>query len=114
MNGPVKDEGNFSIGITEYFSGPPRVPATAANFTIYVTNVYSGNAGPGGSPLTYPAGTVAAVLAEYPLSAYASPQLAEDAVLTDPTACRIRHASQLLADQVPVYAYEFDYQNAPY
>ena len=114
MNGPVKDEGNFSIGITEYFSGPPRVPPTAADFTTYVTNVYSGNAGPGGSPPTYPAGTVAAVLAQYPVNAYATPQLAEDAVMTDPTACRIRHASQLLADQVPVYAYEFDYQNAPY
>ena len=34
--------------------------------------------------------------------------------MTDPTACRIRYASQLLADQVPVYAYEFDYLKAPY
>jgi para-nitrobenzyl esterase len=34
--------------------------------------------------------------------------------MTDPTACRIRYASQLLADQVPVYAYEFDYRKAPY
>jgi para-nitrobenzyl esterase len=115
MNGVVKDEGNFGIGITEYFSGPPQVPPTAADFTTFVTNTYSGNAGPGGAPPAYPAGTVAAVLARYPVNAYATPQLALDAVMTDPTACRIRHGTQLFAGaQVPVYAYEFDYQNAPY
>ncbi|WP_134486013.1 carboxylesterase/lipase family protein [Methylocella tundrae] len=115
MNGVVKDEGNFGIGITEYFSGPPRVPPTAASFTTFVTNTYSGNAGPGGSPPAYPPGTVAAVLAQYPVNAYATPQLALDAVMTDPTACRIRYGTQLFsAQKVPVYAYEFDYQKAPY
>jgi len=30
MNGNVEDEENFALAITEYFSGPPRVPPTAA------------------------------------------------------------------------------------
>ncbi len=111
INGTVEDEGNFGIGITQYFSG---VPLTAAQYVINVTNIYSGNAGPGGTPPAYPPGTVDAVLAHYPLSAYATPQLAYDAVTTHPSACRARHLNQLLAPWVPVYAYEFTDRNAPY
>ena len=114
MGGNVKDEGNFSIGITEYFSGPPQVPMTAAQYTTDVTNTYSGNAGPGGAPPAYPPGTAAKVLAQYPLSKYSTPQLAYDAVTTDPGACRDLHVDQLWAPKVPVYEYEFDYQHAPY
>jgi para-nitrobenzyl esterase len=113
MNGTVEDEGNFGLAGTEYFKNP-QVPFTATDFTNYVTNTYSGNAGPGGSPPTYPAGTVDKVFAQYPLSAYATPQLALDAVMTDPSACRSLHASQLLAGQVPVYGYEFRDQTAPF
>jgi para-nitrobenzyl esterase len=55
------------------------------------------------------------VLAEYPLSNYATPQLAYDAVTTDPTACgRSRLVDNLLSPQVPVYAYQFDDRHAPY
>jgi para-nitrobenzyl esterase len=106
MGGTVEDEGNFGIGITEYFSGPPRTPMTAADYTTDVTNAYS--------PPAYPAGTAAKVLAQYPLANYATPQLAYDAVTTAPTACTDLQNAGLLATRVPVYAYTFDYEHAPY
>jgi para-nitrobenzyl esterase len=94
MAGLVHDEGNFGASIAEYFSGPPQVALTAAQ---------------------YSARNSAAVLAEYPLSNYGNdPQLAEDRVSTDPIACTTLRVAQLLASQVPTYAYEFNYQNAPY
>lgn len=101
MNGTVEDEGNFNIAISEFFSGPPRVPVTAQDFENSVQ-------------ATYPAATAQAVLTQYPLSAFATPQLALDAVTTDPLSCRSRRASQLLASQVPVYAYEFQDRTAPF
>jgi para-nitrobenzyl esterase len=114
MGGNVRDEANFGIGITEYFSGPPQVPMNADQYTAAITRTYSGNAGPGNTPPPYPPGTVDAVLAEYPLSAYPSPQTAYDYVSTDPGACRALHVEKLWADRVPAYAYEFDYRQAPY
>jgi para-nitrobenzyl esterase len=94
MAGNVHDEGNFGLSITEYFSGPPQVAPTAAQ---------------------YQASTAANVLAEYPLANYHNdPQLAEDATGTDPIACTSLQVAQLIAPQVPTYMYEFDYLNAPY
>jgi len=114
MGGNVQDEGNFGISITEYFSGPPQVPITAAQYVTNVTNAYSGNAGPGGTPPPYPPGTADAVLATYPVNSFATPQLAYDAVTTDPGACRTHHVVNLWSKWVPVYQYEFNYHNAPY
>ena len=114
MNGTVEDEGDFTIGITELFSGTPQVPIARAQFVASITSIYSGNAGPGGSPPAYPVGTVEAVLEHYPVNAYKTPQLAYDAVTTHPTACRAEDLDNLLATQVPVYAYEFDDRSAPY
>jgi para-nitrobenzyl esterase len=113
MNGRVQDEANFSLGIAEYFKNP-RVPFTDADFKTYVQTTYSGNAGPVNTPPAYPAGTVNKVLARYPLNAYASAQIALDAVQTDPGACITRHYSQIIAPQVPYYGYEFDERTAPY
>jgi para-nitrobenzyl esterase len=113
MNGMVRDEGDFNIGISEYFSGPPRRPVTPADFKAYVAKTYGGNAGPGGGPPAYSKGTVTAILAHYPLKSFASPQLAEDALMTDPITCRSRHIARVLASQVPVYDYEFDERTAP-
>jgi para-nitrobenzyl esterase len=114
MGGNTHDERTFTSGITEYFSGPPQRPVSAEDYTASVTQAYSGNAGPGGTPPAYPAGTVDQVLAEYPLSNYPSPFLADDAAFTDPGACRGIHVSNLLAKSVPVYSYQFDYRDAPY
>jgi len=113
MNGMVADEGNFNIGITEFYSGPPRAAVTAADFKAYAAKTYGGNAGAGGGPPAYPKGTVEAVLAHYPLKNYASPQLAQDALMTDPISCRSRRTARILAPQVPVYDYTFDEATAP-
>ena len=64
MNGDVEDETNFGLAITEYFSGPPRVPPTAAQYIAHINSTYA-------TP-PYPAGTAAKVLANYPLSAFAT------------------------------------------
>ena len=117
ISGTVHDEQNFGLAITEYFSGPPRVPFTAADYKPFVTSLFSGNAGPSGSPPAYPAGTVNKVLAQYPLSAYATPQLAMDRVGTDGSSdfpCAQRYINRLIASQVPLYAYEFTEQTAPF
>ena len=105
MNGNTEDEINFLLAITEYFSGPPRVPPTGDQYLNYVNTTYV--------PPAFPAGTAAKVLARYPLSAYASPQLAWDRLATDISICGERIVDKILAAQIPVYAYEFDEQTAP-
>lgn len=94
IGGAVKDEMTFLTGITEYFSGPPQVPMTAAQYAAAVT-------GP--------------AAAQYPLSSFGGdPMLAYERYQTDPNKCRELHVLQLWAPQVPTYAYDFTYQNAPY
>ncbi len=94
MAGSVRDEFTFITGITEYFSGPPQVPMTEAQ---------------------YEAAVPANVLAQYPSTNYSNdPMVAYERVLTDPQQCRGLHVEQLWAPQVPVYAYDFNYQGAPY
>jgi len=111
MGGNVQDEGNFGIGNTEYFTGPPQVPITAAQYIANVTAAYSGPEYPGGP--NYPAGTADLVLAKYPPGP--DPQATYDLVTTYPGACRNRHIDALWAQAgLPVYAYEFNDQHAPY
>ena len=114
MNGSTQDEGNFFIALQEYFSGPPRTAISDADVTRYVDQVFKGNAGPGGTPPSYPAGTPARVLQHYPQDGYASSQLRLDEIETDVMVCRIQHANHLLAGQVALYAYEFRDRTAPW
>lgn len=101
LGGNTHDELTFGNSITEYFSGPPQVPLTAAQYLASVNS--------------YPPAAAAAILAAYPLSKYASPQLASAAISTDPVlACPARHVVNLWTRWVPVYQYEFEYPNAPY
>ncbi len=101
MGGRVKDEGNFGISITEYFSGPPQVAITEAQYETNVSNSYGANA--------------SAVLAQYPISNYGNdPQIAYDRVSTDPGKCQALHVLKLWAPVIPTYSYDFTYQNAPY
>jgi para-nitrobenzyl esterase len=94
MTGNTKDDGNFGIGIAEYFSGPPQVPQTEAQYLATVPE---------------------AARALYPLSAYNnSPSLANSAYGSDRQSCRTLHVVQTIGPQVPTYAYIFDYRNAPY
>jgi para-nitrobenzyl esterase len=110
----VENEGNFALAQVEYFEDP-RVPLTEDQFTAYVQAVYSGNAGPGGSPPAYPPGTVQRVLAHYPLKAFASPQLQWAALETDANySCPTRHVNHVLSGQIPLYMYEFRDQTAPF
>ena len=116
--GSAQNEGNFFIAPTEYFKSP-RAPLTEAQYQAYVTSTFSGNAGPGGSLPAYPAGTVQAVLAHYPLgTAYPTPQLQWAATETDgiinASTCKARRIEHILAGQVPLYAYEFRDQTAPF
>ncbi len=116
--GSAENEGNFFIAPTEYFESP-RAPLTEAQYQAYVTSTFSGNAAPGGAPPAYPPGTVAAVLAQYPLgTAYPTPQLQWAATETDgiinASTCKARRLEHILASQTPLYAYEFRDQTAPF
>jgi para-nitrobenzyl esterase len=118
INGTTEDEGGFVASLNEYLSGQPL---DAAGYNGLVTGIYTGNTnifngptGIAGVPPFYPAGTAAKVLARYPLAAYASPSLAEIAVLTDTESCRAQHLNHLLSQWVPLYAYEFRDRNAPW
>lgn len=113
MDGDVENEGNFALAQTEYFESP-RLPLSEAQFVSYVASVYSGNAGPGGSPPAYPRDTVTRVLAQYPRDAYPSAQLQWATLETDANySCPTRHVNRILARQVPLYVYEFRDQTAP-
>lgn len=111
MNGSVADEENFFLAAAEMYE-QPRVPFTAAQYQNAIIAAYSGPNPPPGLP--YPSGTAAAILAHYPVSAYPSAQLAWDAALTDPIHCRDIHIDNILAPQVPLYAYSFDDRTAPF
>ena len=103
MSGTVHDEYNFFIAMNEYFSGPPRMAVTDADFNNFITSSFS--------PPAFPAGTVNKVRALYPRYAYPTAQLALDAVGTDSLIvfpCGQLNFNKTVAAQVPVYAYEFN------
>jgi para-nitrobenzyl esterase len=108
LSGTTSDEANFKLAVTEYFSGPPRVPTSESDFRAYVTRTF------GDRSSSYARGTADHVFAHYSLRAYASPQLAFDATRTDFLACSQRKVNRLLATQVSVYAYEFQDRTAPF
>jgi para-nitrobenzyl esterase len=113
LDGDAAFEGGFFQATTEY-NETPQAPLTEAQFVASMTTTFSGNAGPGGSLPAYPAGTVAAVLAHYPLSNYQSPQLQWSQEYTDANySCTTQYVDRILASQVPLYAYEFKDQTAP-
>jgi para-nitrobenzyl esterase len=94
MAGTTKDEFTWVLGLTEYFTGPPRVALT---------------------PAQYLANNSAAVLDEYPLSDYGGdPTLAQNRVSTDRTKCQTLHVINLWAPAIATYGYDFTYQDAPY
>ncbi len=97
MSGWTHDEWNFVLAIQEYFSG---VPISEADVTNYVQATYGANA--------------AKVLAAYNPSSYPTPQLLLNAIGTSSIACPQYGINRALSTQVPVYAYEFDDQTAPF
>ncbi len=111
MMGTTRDEGNFTVGIAQYFK-KDRAAITQKEFGDYVQRVYGGNAGPGGTPPAYPADTVAALKSRYPV-AKAAPHKAWAAVHSDMLACRGQYAAGALARHAPLYMYRFDDRTAP-
>ncbi len=110
MNGSVKDEGAFTVSINELFFGP----LSAEQYKEIVTKTYGGGAGASGGPPNYPPGTGDAILAKYPVSAYANPSMAWVALGTDANVCRHRYLNRNVSKFVPLYAYEFADRQAPW
>jgi para-nitrobenzyl esterase len=113
MNGNTQDEHTFFLAITEYNSNTDnalRTPPTAAQYVNYVNTTFA-------TP-PYPAGTAAEILTLYPLSDFSpqelAPELAWNRVGTDSAICGQRLLNKILAPQIPVYAYEFADQTAPF
>jgi para-nitrobenzyl esterase len=100
MSGTVRDEQNFTAAITEYYS-EPRHAFTAQDVQDFVK-------------ASYPGDLSAKVLAEYKLDGYPTPQRARDAVGTDSAVCPQLQLNWVIGLQVPVYAYEFADQTAPF
>jgi para-nitrobenzyl esterase len=98
VNGSTHDEWRWAVGYKENDAGAPM---TASGYPEALAAYY-------GKPLG------AKVLAEYPLGAYLSPSLAYSAAVTDSFfACSARRLNQIVASQMPTYAYEFADQTAP-
>lgn len=110
MMGTTHDEGNFAIGIDQYFR-KDHAPASQAEFRAYVQKSFGGNAGAGGTPPPYPKGTVDAVLARYPADKLGA-QMAWDAAHSDMLACRGQYTAEALEPHAPVYMYLFDDRSA--
>jgi len=112
LSGTVQDEANFGIGIGEYFS-IPQAPMTAEQYMAGVTKTYSGPEFSGG--LNYPPGTVDKILAQYPPNLNnLTPQQVSNLVGSHPIGCSALLIEQLQSKWVPVYAYEFNDEQAPY
>jgi para-nitrobenzyl esterase len=100
MTGLVEDEQAFFM--PEISGGPPvpsAKPLDAQGYADYVRSYGDEN--------------VAALTAAYPLSAFASPSLAEIALAEGNKACIARQFDRWWSQRVPVYAYQFDDETAP-
>ena len=102
VNGTVRNEGAFFAGVRESFVGSPM---TAEEYPQAVQEFCS----------VFGEGTATKVLAEYPLKNYATPSEAYAAIVTDAWfAAPAAEVNRVLSDKLPVFAYEFDDQTAPY
>jgi para-nitrobenzyl esterase len=98
--GTNHDEWRLFVAMARLHGGPP---VTAADYQAMIA-----------ATLDVPRAAAAAVAAEYPLSGYSSPSVALGAVGTDAIfACPALAAEESLSRYVPVYAYEFNDENAP-
>jgi para-nitrobenzyl esterase len=98
--GTNHDEWRLFVAMARLHGGPPVNPA---NYQAMIA-----------ATLSVPSAAAAAIAAEYPLSGYSSPSAALGAVGTDAIfACPALTAEESLSRYVPVYAYEFNDENAP-
>ena len=99
INGTNHDEWRLFVALSEL----EGAPVTAGNYQAMIA-----------STLGVPATVAAAIAAEYPLTAYASPSVALGAVGTDAIfACPALTIDQSVSRFVPTFAYEFNDENAP-
>ena len=96
LTGLVADEQAFFL--PEMGGGPYR-PLSESEFNAFVAS--------------FGKNWTSAILADYPLSDYASPSLADIAVAQGSKACTARQFDRLWSQYVPVYAYQFDDETAP-
>ena len=108
LNGTNTDEERLFVTFGLTVSGGtdvlmPEHPVTAAGYQADIAAV-----------LGVPAARAAAIAAEYPLTAYPSPDVAFSALVGDANfACPALQIDQETSPRVPTYAYEFNDAHAP-
>jgi para-nitrobenzyl esterase len=107
LNGTNHDEERLILALGLALNGgtyvPVQVPVPAESYQQEIA-----------SALGVPDARAAAIAAEYPTSAYASPTLAFSALLGDANfACTALQMDQWAAQRVPTFAYEFNDDAAP-
>jgi len=108
LNGTNHDEERIFVSFGRAISGGtnvqiPEYPVTADNYQADIAAV-----------LGVPAARAAAIAAEYPLAAYPSPTVAFSVLTGDANfACPALQVDQLTSQRVPIFAYEFNDDNAP-
>ncbi|HUB11797.1 MAG TPA: carboxylesterase family protein [Acetobacteraceae bacterium] len=106
MNGTNHDEFRLVIAFSYDLAG---APLQASGYQAALDGFGSFLPGTG-----YPTSDVPAIIQQYPLSAYSSPDLAAAQVITDGTiSCPAFEMDKLMAARVPVWAYQFSDENAP-
>jgi para-nitrobenzyl esterase len=108
LNGTNRDEERIFVTFGHAISGGTNVmiPGGAVTADNYQTDI--------ATVLGVPAARAAAIAAEYPLTAYASPTAAFSALVGDANlACPALQIDQRTAQQVPTFAYEFNDETAP-
>ncbi len=102
MEGSNHDE--WRLFVAMYFELVTEVPTSDANYAARVSASFGGLL----------AGPTAIIVGQYPTANFASPSIALGAVGTDGIfACNSRTSIRRMANFVPVFAYEFNDQNAP-
>jgi para-nitrobenzyl esterase len=106
INGTNHDEFRLVIAFDFDLAG---APLQASGYQAAIETFGSFLPGTG-----YPTSDVPAIIQQYPLSAYPSPDLAAAQVITDGTiSCPAFEMDKLLSALVPVWAYQFSDENAP-
>lgn len=108
MGGGTRDEYAFFTGVAEYYSGWPQKPMGVSEYEAAVS--------PGAYCLFCKDFKMPQdVATQYSLSQNGDrPMEAFQRLNTDVARCRELHVLQKWAPQVPVYAYDFTYPNAPF
>jgi para-nitrobenzyl esterase len=108
MGGSTQDEYTFFTGLTEYYTGWPQRPMNAADYKTAVS--------PGAFCLWCKNFKMPDdVRNEYVLEKFNNDaMMAFQRLNTDIAKCRELHVLRKWAPQVPVYAYDFTYANAPF